>query len=329
MPKKLLIIRFSSIGDIVLTSPVVRCISQQLKDVEVHYLTKDRYAPIVANNPYISKVYSIKKSVTEVIRDLRRENYDYIIDLHKNLRTGQVLAGLMKPFSSFNKLNIEKWLMVRFKVNKLPPVHIVDRYIDTVRSLGVMPDNGGLDFFIPESQEVELTGNLSGLNKGYVAIVVGGNHNTKILPPEIVIQIINELKLNAILLGGNEDKSRGDYIEQESAGRAINLCGKYNLMGSASLVRQSKAILTNDTGLMHIAAAFRKPMATVWGNTIPEFGMYPYVLDDTPVLISEVKDLKCRPCSKLGYPECPLKHFKCMRDQNWRCIAEFLNDVTS
>lgn len=328
MPIKLLIIRFSSIGDIVLTSPVVRCIFEQVKEVEVHFLTKKRYAAIVESNPYISKVYSIESRVSEVLGELKKEKYDYIIDLHKNLRSGLVLANLLRPYSAFNKLNFEKWLMVKFKINRLPFIHIVNRYMQAASSLGITIDNKGLDFFIPESDEVSLNGPLAMLVNGYVAVVIGGNHNTKIMPAELITEIVSDLNLPVAILGGKEDMERGRFIESNSKGKAINLCGKYSLMESASLVKKSRAVLTNDTGLMHIAAAFNKPIASVWGNTIPEFGMYPYVKVGTPVLISEVEGLKCRPCSKLGYPECPLKHFKCMRDQNLAGISSFLNNVT-
>jgi ADP-heptose:LPS heptosyltransferase len=327
MPVKLLIIRFSSIGDIVLTTPVIRCIFQQVKEVEVHFLTKKRFASIIESNPYISKVYTIESRVSEVINDLKKEKYDHIIDLHKNLRSGLVLTNLLKPYTAFNKLNFEKWLMVKFKINRLPNVHIVDRYMQAASFLGISIDNKGLDFFIPESEEVSFDGPLSILKQGYIAVVIGGNHKTKILPAEIVTDIVLQLNHPVAILGGKEDMERGSFIERNSNGKAVNLCGTYSLMESASLVKQSLAVLTNDTGLMHIAAAFNKPIASVWGNTIPEFGMYPYVRTGTPVLIAQVNDLKCRPCSKLGYPECPLKHFKCMKDQNREEIVSFLNSV--
>lgn len=327
MPVKLLIIRFSSIGDIVLTTPVIRCIFQQVKEVEVHFLTKKRFASIIESNPYISKVYTIESRVSEVINDLKKEKYDHIIDLHKNLRSGLVLTNLLKPYTAFNKLNFEKWLMVKFKINRLPNVHIVDRYMQAASFLGISIDNKGLDFFIPESEEVSFDGPLSILKQGYIAVVIGGNHKTKILPAEIVTDIVLQLNHPVAILGGKEDAERGSFIERNSNGKAINLCGTYSLMESASIVKQSLAVLTNDTGLMHIAAAFNKPIASVWGNTIPEFGMYPYVRTGTPVLIAQVNDLKCRPCSKLGYPECPLKHFKCMKDQNREEIVSFLNSV--
>lgn len=328
MALKLLIIRFSSIGDIVLTSPVVRCLSTQINDVEIHYLTKSRFAGIIESNPYITKVYSYKESLKEVFPLLRNERYDQVIDLHNNIRSHRVKWTLMRPSVSFNKLNIEKWLMVRFKVNRLPAIHIVDRYLETVSFLGVKNDAKGLDYFIPEKDEIQITKDYPELSGGYIAVAIGGNHNTKIMPADLVADVINNLNLPVILLGGKEDAERGELIVRLTQNKSLNLCGRLSLMGSASIIKQAHAVISNDTGMMHIAAAFQRPMVSVWGNTIPEFGMYPYLSDSTPSYIAEVKNLKCRPCSKLGYKDCPLKHFNCMRMQDTRKIAAFINGLS-
>lgn len=325
MPRKILVIRFSSIGDIVLTSPVVRCLRSQLEDVEIHFLTKKKFAPIVDSNPNIDKVFAIEKSIYEVLPLLRNESYDHIVDLHKNLRSHQVIINLMTRYSSFDKLNLKKWLLVRLKADVMPPVHVVDRYMQAVEELNVINDNKGLDFFIPPDQEVDIKSLPNPFRGDFIGIVIGGKHNTKILPTDKVIELCNDLKTPVILLGGPEDAARGDEIASIPGLQVLNACGKYNLMQSASLVKQAIAIITNDTGLMHIAAAFRKPIVSVWGNTVPELGMYPYLPDNTVQHISEVKGLSCRPCSKIGFDKCPKGHFKCMRLQDTAAIANFVN----
>ncbi len=326
MPRKVLVIRFSSIGDIVLTSPVVRCLHQIPGGVEIHFLTKERFASLAENNPYISRVFKIKENVQEVLPLLKKESYDHIIDLHKNLRSFRVILGLRRPYSSFNKLNFQKWLLVRFKTSFMPEVHIVDRYMKAVECLGVSNDGQGLDFFIPQGFEIDPGSLPEPFSKGYVAVVIGGKHNTKILPGNKVIEICRLLNVPVVLLGGVEDRQRGEEISSAPGIRIFNACGMYNLFQSASLVRQARAILTNDTGLMHIAAAFRKPIVSVWGNTVPELGMYPYLPQVSDHLISEVKGLSCRPCSKIGFDHCPEGHFRCMKDQQTGEIAGFLND---
>ncbi|MDY0103232.1 MAG: glycosyltransferase family 9 protein [Lentimicrobium sp.] len=325
MTIKILVIRFSSIGDIVLTSPVIRCLHEQVEGSEIHFLTKKAFVGITENNPHIHKVYSINKYVSEITSELQAEQYDYIVDLHNNLRSWQVIAKLRKPYRRFTKLNLRKWILVRFKQNFLPNTHIVDRYFDAARAFGVKNDGLGLDFFILPSEQVSLNDLPSPFCNGYVGLVIGGKHHTKILAAERVIDICRLLHLPVILLGGPEDKERGEQIASTKGINALNACGKYNLMQSASLVRQAKAIITNDTGLMHIAAAFQKPIVSVWGNTIPDFGMYPYLPAGKKQFMSEVKNLSCRPCSKIGFEKCPKGHFKCMLDQDVDAIAKYVN----
>ncbi len=325
MAVKILIIRFSSIGDIVLTTPVVRCLKSQLPDAEIHYLTRDAYARIPESNPYIDRVISFSGSIREVFPLLKEQKYDRIIDLHRNLRSWFTLLNLWRPFSSFRKLNACKWLLVNFKINRLPQVHIVDRYMQAVAKLGVVSDGLGLDFFIPPAEEVPVSELPETFRKGYTAFVTGGRHNTKILPAERIIDICRLLNSPVVLLGGPEDRERAGEVENTPGLTVYNACGKYNLMQSASLVRKAKNVVSNDTGLMHIAAAFQKPMVSVWGNTVPEFGMYPYLSADVPSMIAEVKGLPCRPCSKIGHPKCPKGHFRCMLDQDVNAIATFIN----
>jgi len=303
---KILVVRFSSIGDIVLTTPVVRMLKTQL-NTEVHFLTKAPFVSLFKNNPYVDSVFQIDKSINEVISDLKKENYDYVIDLHSNLRTQILKLKLGVSAKSFNKLNWEKFLLTNFKTNILPDVHIVDRYLDTVNFLGITNDNKGLDFFLSDADKVDL----NEFPNDYVAFVIGGQHVTKILPTAKIISICKKLNKAVLLIGGPDDKARGDEISKASG--AINTCGNHSLLQSAFLIKNSAYVISHDTGMMHIAAAFKKKIYSVWGNTIPEFGMYPYLSDKNSKMI-EVQDLSCRPCSKIGYDKCPKGHFKCMQE---------------
>lgn len=309
--KKILIIRFSSIGDIVLTTPVIRCLKQQLPDAEIHYLTKKAFKGILENNPYLHKVYSIEKEVKEIAADLKKENFDFIADLHNNIRTAQVKMILGKPSSAFRKLNFKKWLLVNFKINRMPAMHLVERYLQTVEQLGVKNDLKGLDYYIPQQDEIDIKTLPASHHHGYIGFVIGAKHATKQLPIEKIISICKKINQPIVLLGGKEDVECGKIIEQAAGVKIYNACGKYNLNQSASLIKQAKKIITHDTGLMHIAAAFKKEIISVWGNTVPDFGFMPY-LPDAKSKIVEVKNLSCRPCSKIGYKKCPQGHFKCM-----------------
>jgi heptosyltransferase-2 len=319
---KFLIIRFSSIGDIVLTTPVIRCLRKKYPDAQIHYLTKQSFASIVLTNPYLDKVHVLREDLDIVIEELKAENFDYIIDLHHNLRTLRIKRALKITSFSFNKLNIQKWVFVNFKMNVMPDKHIVERYMDTVKTLGVINDGLGLDFFIHDKDVVAQKDIPVSHLHGYIGIVIGAAHNTKKLPVHKLKELCSKIHHPVILLGGKEDYLNASLVSSIDPVKIYNACGKYNLSESADLVRRAKLIISHDTGLMHIAAAFKKDVISVWGNTVPSFGMYPY---QTSYEIFDVKKLWCRPCSKIGYDKCPLGHFKCMEKISIDGIVNHVN----
>jgi ADP-heptose:LPS heptosyltransferase len=313
--KKFLIIRFSSIGDIVLTTPVVRCLRKQYPEAEIHFLTKYAFKSIVANNPYINKIHTLADSFELMLHELATEEYDYIIDLHHNLRTLRIKRFLKNVQSfSFNKLNVEKFVLTNFKINTLPKKHIVDRNLETVKTLGVINDGLGLDYFIPAIDHVKNDDIPTSHMHGYIALVIGAALATKKLPLHKLQELCEAIQHPVILLGGREDYEDGKAIAKLDEIKIYNACGKFNLNESADLVKKAKLVITHDTGLMHIAAALQKPIISVWGNTVPAFGMYPYYGKRSAMQydVVEINKLWCRPCSKIGYKKCPRGHFKCM-----------------
>ena len=322
MAKKILVIRFSSIGDIVLTTPVLRGLIQQT-GAEVHFLTKKAFAAIVEPNPRVDKVYTLTENVDDVIRDLKKEEYDAIVDLHHNLRSQRIKLALGRPVTSFAKLNVQKWMMVNFKINRLPPVHIVDRYLDTVVHLGIKKDEEGLEFFVPPGSNVDIHKQFGFEPGKYCSIVIGAAHQTKCMTVEQIRALCIELNTPVILLGGKEEMEKANGILEGISNLQVkSAVGQLNILQSASVIHQSGPIITHDTGMMHIAAALKKPQVVVWGNTIPEFGMYPYYGNQQVKWRSfEIKDLYCRPCSKLGFEKCPKGHFRCMLEHSVKAIA--------
>ncbi len=315
---KFLIIRFSSIGDIVLTSPVSRCLKEQVPDAEVHFLTKEVYRGLVNTNPYVDKVQVLGSSWDLMMHQLHHEQYDVIIDLHHNLRTLRIKKKLnyAKAYS-FEKLNIRKWLLTAFKINRLPQIHIVDRYLDTLKDFGVVNDGRGLDYFIPEKDKIQDADLPMSHRFGYIGVVIGAALPTKQMPVHKLRDLCAGISFPVVLLGGAEDRQAGNEIAAVDPVKIYNSCGKFSLHESAHLVQLAKLVITHDTGLMHIAAAFQKPVFSVWGNTVPAFGMGPYYGN---AIIQhrqyEVARLSCRPCSKIGYRKCPKGHFKCMELQD-------------
>lgn len=320
---KILVIRFSSIGDIVLTTPVVRCLKSQVEHLELHVLTKSQYSLLFESNPNVDKLHLWGEDNSEVLKSLKSEQFDYVIDLHNNIRTKKIKSLLRSEAYSFPKLNVQKWLYVNFKWNKLPDVHIVDRYFEAVKPLNIKNDQQGLDYFIPAKDEVDVSGQYG--TTDIVAVAIGAQFATKKLPVSKLIEVLSFIDQRIVLLGGKEDASVAEEIIQLSNADIVNSCGELNLNQSASVVKQSAVLLTNDTGLMHIGAAFKTSIVSIWGNTVPEFGMYPYMpKNESSYSIHEVIGLSCRPCSKIGFQKCPKKHFNCMNQQN---VGEIVDSI--
>lgn len=321
-----MIIRFSSIGDIVLTTPVVRGLKQQL-GAEIHFLTKQQYASILKPNPYIDRVLIMTKKGTDLLEQLKSEDYDHVIDLHHNLRSLRIKRSLGKPAKSFNKLNVEKWLLTNLKINRLPSIHIVDRYLETVAPLGVQNDGEGLDFFFadPDRAPMNTQGespSLIQLESPYIAFAIGAAHATKRLPQEKILEICQSLDYPIHLLGGPEENPIGAAVAKECA-QVFNHCGQCSLEDSAKITLGAALVISHDTGMMHIAAALRRPIISIWGNTVPDFGMWAYYPKGMAMAPRfEVKELSCRPCSKIGYAKCPKGHFRCMKQQDTKLIVE-------
>lgn len=313
MPK-ILIIRFSSIGDIVLTTPVIRCAKKQLH-AEVHFLIKPEYAAVLQKNPYIDRIITLKSSISETMRDIRREAYDLVIDLHNNIRSRLISSVSGSPAVRYDKLNLLKWLMVRFKINRLPiGKHLVDRYFEALHIYGITDDGMGLDYFIRQDDADAAFQMVSQLK--FQVLILGATYYTKRIPVRKCEEIISASLLPTVLLGGKDVSETARELAEKLPQSVVNFCGAINLGTSAAIMQKAQKVYSGDTGLMHIAAALQKELIVLWGSTIPEFGMYPYYGKNnvSKSIHLEVKGLACRPCSKLGFAKCPEKHFRCMND---------------
>lgn len=319
--QKILIIRFSSIGDIVLTTPLLRALKEQKPDIEIHYITKKVYAPVLENNPHIDQLILLEDKLSSLFPQLKKQKYDFIVDLHNNLRSLRIKAVLKRPYESLDKLNRQKWLLVRFKKDHMPSVHIVERYFKTLERLGVKNDGKGLEYYSGLEQEKNIKGIEESIKDNFAVIVIGGTYYTKQIPEEKFDDLLARFSLPLVLLGGPDDQKQAQKIAQKYPQQVHNLTGKTSLNESAEIIRRSQFVVTSDTGLMHMAAAYQKKTYSVWGNTVPEFGMVPYMPENPEnSVILEVKNLPCRPCSKLGYNNCPKKHFDCMMKQDFTGI---------
>ena len=289
---KILVIRFSSIGDIILTTPVIRCIKQQI-NAEIDYLTKKEYVGLLNTNPNIKKTVAFNYNLSQIIESLKEERYDIIIDLQNNLRSSRIKWNLKVKSYTVSKQTIKRQLLIYFGINLLKN-HVVDRYFKTVEKLNIHNDNNGLDYFIDSTSKINYN-----INQDYVAWSIGGNYVQKRLSVKQIQTVINRLDLPVILLGGNNERVIGDEIVSKiKSNDVVNFCGRLSIDESAYLIKHSQLLLTNDTGMMHIGTCFDIPLISFWGCTKPSLGFSPYIAKNTSIeLLSKQSQY---PCSRHG-----------------------------
>ncbi len=316
--KKILIIRFSSIGDIVLASPVFRCVKKQIENAEVHFLTKLSFKIVTAANPYIDKFYYYDDNMDELIVKLKAENYDHVIDLHNNFRSNKIKRSLKKDTHTIDKLTYQKFFLTQLNIDVMPNRHITQRSLDAVLSLNVKDDGGGLDYFIAKKDEVSPNDIPTGHLAGYIVIVIGATYFTKRFPVHKIIALCSKIEHPIILLGGKEDSENGAVIANTNSSKIYNACGKFNISESADIVNKAKLVISNDTGMQYIACALKRPVIALWGGTTPDLDVEPYYGSNfmsqqrKPIYENIVLNLSCQPCSKYGLKKCPKEHFNCM-----------------
>jgi ADP-heptose:LPS heptosyltransferase len=315
---RLLFIRFSAIGDIVLASPALRCAKQQIPGVEIHFLTKKSMKAVSEANPYVDQFHYFDKDLSATIQEIKACNFDYIIDLHKNLRTLRIRLALGVPYLSYNKLSVEKFLLTKFQVNRMADRHISMRSVDTLAPLGVSYDGKGLDYFVPSEviQPVFFP-------EGYVALVIGASYATKKLPLESLKVLCSQIPHPIVLVGGKEEVADGEALALLDPTRIVNTCGAYSLHESALIVAKARLVISHDTGMLYIACAFEKNVIAIWGATSPALQVEPFMPVDSKAQVfqSIVPDLTCQPCSNFGTKTCPKGHFACMKQQDLPEIA--------
>ncbi|MDG1262194.1 MAG: glycosyltransferase family 9 protein [Flavobacteriales bacterium] len=315
---KILVIRFSSIGDIVLTTPVFRVLKEQMEpSPEIHFLTKKQFGGLLEANPHVDRIHTIEKATAEIDATLKELHFDYVVDLHKNVRSSMVKRSLKALDFTLNKRNWDKWLLVRFGKDNLQDAHIVKRYLDTVRLFGMEDDGKGLDYYVPEKEEVKASTYSSA---PFVAIALGAAHIGKKMTASQVEDVCAALEEDIILIGGKDDMEQGALLAERFPNRVFNAAGKHSIHGSASLIKQASVVVAADTGMMHIAAAFGKKLVSVWGCTTPSLGMSAYRPHPDSIVVEPV-ELDKRPCSKLGN--------KCKYGEANRCITHVTGDQIS
>jgi ADP-heptose:LPS heptosyltransferase len=317
--KKILIIRFSSIGDIILASPVFRCVKKQIPNAQVHFLSEISCKRATDHNPYIDQFFYFDNFIDKTIEQLQLEKYDHIVDLENDANSKKIVKALKVKALSINALSFKKSLFEKLKINFLPTTHIVQRFLDVVSSLNIKDDGGGLDFYIAKEDEVASHDLPTAHSAGYYVLNIGSKYFTKTFPTDKFIELCSKLDHPIIIVGGREDILAGAQIAAQDTIKIYNACGKFNHGETADIMQKAKVVIGNVNDLMYMACAFKKPIVTLWGSTSPKFGKTPYYGENfmrhqqKPMFENVYLNLRCQPCSETGFDICPKGHFNCMQ----------------
>ncbi|MBT8229711.1 MAG: glycosyltransferase family 9 protein [Bacteroidia bacterium] len=316
---KVLIIRFNSIGDIVLTSPVAKILD--LAGYEVHYLSKSFYTQLLTPNPHISKTWSFEGEFSKLNKELKKEGFDYIVDLHNNYRSARIKSAIGVKSFTLSKPRLKLWLLTQFGVNLIKTRHIVYRFMDVISPLTPITKEIKPEFYF-SNQINEKSSGLS-LPEKYIVICISAAYKTKTIPDDKIEGIINGLEHNIVLLGGKEDIARSAQLIKRVNRKPINFVGNTDVELSAYIIKMAQAVVTGDTGMMHISVALNKPTVAVFGSTHAILGYTPFGMNENKRFqVVENPELKCRPCTKQGKSKCPKGHFKCMIEIKTDTIIE-------
>lgn len=303
---KILIIRLSSLGDILLTTPVIRSLKRSKSNSQLDVLVKKQYSDAVKNNPHINQILTYSNhNFTELKKTVSNSKYDLIIDLQGNLRSRLLCFGASSSVLRINKPSIKKWLLVNTKIDLLGDFSIPKLYAETAE---IKLDNDGLEIFISDQVKPRIIE-----SRKYIGICPGSRHKTKMWPAEYYTELGIKLSLDGfqiLVFGGKDEKAICEKISNEIP-EAVNLQTENDLLQMASELKLCKLVISNDSGLMHTAAAVKTPVVSLFGSTVRSFGFSPYGVQN---LIIENIGLNCRPCSHVGLDKCPKRHFSCMND---------------
>lgn len=295
-------------GDILLTTPLIRSIKRQNPAAQIDFVLKEEFFELVQHNPSLTDIHKYPKDSFEkqiLSNTLISSNYEIVIDLQNNIRSKEITKSLHCQTFLFKKNDVKKFLLVNFKINRLnsaPPIPV--RYAEAA---GIILDKEGLDIYTDKVADPRLA-----LNEKYIGLCPGAKHFTKRWPKEYFIELGKKLEsfgYKVVLFGGlNEEELISEIANQLSS--PVNLCGD-SILQSAADMKMCKAIYTNDSGAMHLACAVKVPVIAFFGSTVKEFGFFPYKANSIEL---DVENLPCRPCTHIGRKSCPLIHFKCMKD---------------
>jgi lipopolysaccharide heptosyltransferase II len=316
---RILLVRFSSIGDILLTTPLIRALRARHPDARIDALTKARFAPLLSNNAHLDAVLAPAEgeSLAALAARLRPAHYTHRLDLHGSLRSRQLRLFLPGRWRGYPKHRLARGFLVLTQRNHYPAgtPPVPERYFEAADGLDVRPDGGPPEFGLSSAAMAEADAYLmeAGMSAGgrLVALAPGAAHATKRWPVEHWKALAASLLARGrpvVIVGGPEDVDTANEVAAAAPGAAV-AAGRFGLQGTGALLARSSVLVSGDTGVMHMATGVGTPVVALFGPTVEPFGFFPYRAGGTVLQ----RDLACRPCSRMGGPVCPLGHHHCLR----------------
>jgi len=318
-PPRILAIRFSSIGDILLTTPLLRAVRARYPEAHLAFLTKEPFAPLLADNPRLNDLMTLGagESLTHLADRIRARQYTHVLDLHGSLRTRGLRLLVRARWSGYRNHRLAREILIRGKRNVYPrDIPVPERYFDAVRKLDVRPDGEPPEFYLDDKARAEARAWLgSGLGDAapLVAVAPGAAHLTKRWPVEYWQDLVGRITardFNVVVVGGPDDRAVAGEVARAGGTRAVNAAGSFGLQGTGAIIASSRLLVSGDTGVMHMATGVNTPVIALFGPTVRAFGFFPYSRE---AVVLE-RDLDCRPCTAWGTERCPLGHHRCLRD---------------
>lgn len=334
---KFLIIRFSSIGDVILTTPLIRCLRAGFPDAQIDFLVKKEFAAVLSGNPHISNIITFdkaqgRKELKRIRLQLQFSRYSMIFDIQKNIRSMLICSGLRTGIAGYSKKLLARDLLIRFRINiykEIKPVYL--RYFEAVETLGIQYDGNGTEVFPAQLESIKVddvlnTNNIS-LGTPLLVVAPGAQWENKRWTTEGFAGAADTFCIvqgaTTVLIGGPGDVETCNSVQLQMKTPSLNLAGKLSLMGSAALLGKAAMVFTNDTGMMHMAQAMKAPVVAVFGPTTRELGFYPLPENSR---VAET-DISCRPCTQKGLHSCPKKHFSCMKNIEPEIVAKLATEL--
>jgi heptosyltransferase-2 len=332
---KILLIRFSSLGDLVILTALIEALADAFPGLELHLATKEIYSELFEGNPSLYRLHTLKEGsgfggLLRLRKELASDSFDIMIDAHNVIRSNFLYRTLDAGRKvQLSKDQMTKLSMIRGSVSasEVETVTLRERYLSLLGGLGAEESGAMPRIITPHEAEKTAEGFVArwGLaGAPLVALAPGARWETKRWPERNFSEVARRLAeegTGVVLVGDEPEKGLCSRISSETG--AVDACGILSIMETAALLRMADLLVTNDSAPLHIAEACGTPVVGIYGPTVRQFGYFPLL----PESIALESDVDCRPCSRNGSRECRLESRQCLESISPDLVLESVSRI--